>query len=414
MGSKLDISELLGEMEKKYPAIHRRFMTSLNKFFKRCNALSNESKHMLVTFIYLHYRVTQQNPTGAYKKAIFFWYFDQFPGSEWHDLYKLFLKLEDIGLTGLYYGVDYTEREAQQKIKKLLACDVPMVNKCGAYKKALESGDPHDLIPLLGNLFESFHHLDLIYVVPGALRSSLKETTQSNAATSDNPFSGSYENLDFIKELPNHPFMKHKSKVGQNLTKKDFTVLLPMMVDFYEKFFLPKEFIPFLRSITAEDYEAFNYAWVNWKSDSQKLLRNIEKKFPAIHKRFMAAFNKFSARYNALSLETRRVLATLTYVNYRRQEGNYSEGERRFMIYAAHLLSTKRDETIDDLLPRYSATILARPIPDDVDGEKIMAEVQKILACEDLAANKCGIYKKARKSGDLHDLMPLLSYFLYV
>uniref|UniRef100_A0A1I7Y2S1 DUF655 domain-containing protein n=1 Tax=Steinernema glaseri TaxID=37863 RepID=A0A1I7Y2S1_9BILA len=32
MESKLDISELLQEMEKKFPSIHKRFMAAFNKF----------------------------------------------------------------------------------------------------------------------------------------------------------------------------------------------------------------------------------------------------------------------------------------------------------------------------------------------------------------------------------------------
>uniref|UniRef100_A0A1I7YBF6 Uncharacterized protein n=1 Tax=Steinernema glaseri TaxID=37863 RepID=A0A1I7YBF6_9BILA len=82
------------------------------------------------------------------------------------------------------------------------------------------------------------------------------------------------------------------------------------------KYLMPREFAPFINSLSPDDLKAVRYAWEHLGSDKLQLFGQFEKKFPGTYKNFMTAAKKFFKRCNALPLKTKRALATIVYVNY--------------------------------------------------------------------------------------------------
>uniref|UniRef100_A0A1I8ARG1 DUF4065 domain-containing protein n=1 Tax=Steinernema glaseri TaxID=37863 RepID=A0A1I8ARG1_9BILA len=132
----------------------------------------------------------------------------------------------------------------------------------------------------------------------------------------------------------------------------------------------------------------------------------LQKRFPAILKKFMAAAKKFFKRSNALPLEVKRVLATIVYLNYRLRHRGEMNYEARFDFIANHVagLPEAVKEELDKVFPRMSEI----KVPDPDELEKINAKAKNAIACEDPTVNKCGVYKRVMKTGNLEDAIQFI------
>uniref|UniRef100_A0A1I7XYF0 Fatty-acid and retinol-binding protein 1 n=1 Tax=Steinernema glaseri TaxID=37863 RepID=A0A1I7XYF0_9BILA len=146
-----DIVNLVKRMEEKFPEIHERFMVAVKNFSKRWDALSLDARRSLVTAVFLRYRL--QNAMEFLRIMAPHEYYRSIPQDVVAEIDELFPKLSTT-VKMLHEEFDVSSDE-QAKIKEvvdlLLACEDLTANKCGAYKKALESGNSQDVIPFLGN-----------------------------------------------------------------------------------------------------------------------------------------------------------------------------------------------------------------------------------------------------------------------
>uniref|UniRef100_A0A1I8AQI1 Fatty-acid and retinol-binding protein 1 n=1 Tax=Steinernema glaseri TaxID=37863 RepID=A0A1I8AQI1_9BILA len=204
---------------------------------------------------------------------------------------------------------------------------------------------------------------------------------------------------------------------------------------FVSEFLLPKEFVDFLRTVTANDYEALKYTLHSTELhplETSDALKSIEKKFPDFYKRFMTAYNKFSKRCDALSQETKQALVTLAYLTYRVGKANYTEEHRDAIHFTQfNSLPSSVEKQLDTLFPKFSTAMTLGKIgnaqqfrSDDLEkeikkmlasymtvgkigntlkfrSEDLQKEIKKMLACENVAGSNCDLYKKTLKKWDL-------------
>uniref|UniRef100_A0A1I7XYD7 Fatty-acid and retinol-binding protein 1 n=1 Tax=Steinernema glaseri TaxID=37863 RepID=A0A1I7XYD7_9BILA len=137
--------ELREKLQKKFPAILKKFMAAAKKFFKRANALPLEAKRVLATIVYINHRVRQQGGMRFAERFEFIsTYMSGLPEAMKKELDEMIPKLSEMLIP------DPAELEAiKEKAKKAIACEDRTVNKCGVYKRVMETGDLQDAIQFI-------------------------------------------------------------------------------------------------------------------------------------------------------------------------------------------------------------------------------------------------------------------------
>uniref|UniRef100_A0A1I7XYE6 Fatty-acid and retinol-binding protein 1 n=1 Tax=Steinernema glaseri TaxID=37863 RepID=A0A1I7XYE6_9BILA len=178
-----------------------------------------------------------------------------------------------------------------------------------------------------------------------------------------------------------------------HFTVQDFVTLHLFTLIFIDfKGVIPKEFVAVAKSIPLEYYKD--------GAEGPEFNELLKKKFPGILEKFMDAAKKFFKRSNALSLEAKRALATIVYLNHRlRQQGEKFNARFTYMADYMSSLPEALKKELDEVIPRMSEMA----VPDPAELEELKDKAKKAIACEDSTVNKCGVYKRVMETGDLQD-----------